>query len=81
MVKKRTSSRRRVTNIDLQQIVADNHTETVERLTRIETSLASFSVIPEKVERLEGHNNRLKGAIAIISLLFTTAIGFLFKHH
>jgi hypothetical protein len=85
MVKKRSTSRRYVTNVDLQQIVADNHADAVERLGRIEASLDGFKTaitpLTQKVETLERHRNYLTGAWAVVSLLLTTAIGFLFKGH
>ena len=80
MVKKRATSRRRVTNVDLAQIVADNHAEAVERLGRIETALDGLGKLPERVEKLESHRSWLAGAFAVVSLAFTVALRY-FKGH
>jgi hypothetical protein len=80
VVKKRSTSRR-VTNVDLRQIVADNHTEVKEQLARIETTLLGMSELPKKVETLEGHRNWLAGAFAVVSVAFTVFLNFFHKGH
>ena len=80
VIKRRTAvqrPRQRVTNVALTQIVTENHIETIDRLARIETVLLSLNKLPERVEKLEAHRNWLTGAIAVITLAFTTAIAAL----
>jgi hypothetical protein len=59
-----------MTNTDLAQIVADNHAETVQRLTRMETLLAG---VPERVAVLETKSSKDSGARSAFSLLFSVA--------
>lgn len=66
VTKKRTLSRRRVTNYDLH-----------ERLVRIETLLTP---LPAKVEKLEAHRNYLVGAWAVISFAFAAAFKYVKGH-
>lgn len=80
MVKKRTIQRTRVTNTALRDIVNNNHIDTTDRLARIETTLKELSGLTPKVEKLEAHRNWLAGAIAVISLVFTTIIAHLKGH-
>jgi len=74
MVKKRATSRRqRVTNVDLQQIVADNHADAVQRLARIEENLKG---LPKRVHKLELWRSALAGAWAALVLAIGSYLKF-----
>lgn len=62
----------------MQEAAARNHVETVERLTRLETSLKG---LPDRVGKLERRRWILKGALAVLTFLVTSALALLGLKH
>lgn len=61
----------------LAEIITENHLETVERLTRVETQITG---IPERVTDLEHFKYKLLGINTALSVFAAGAVAF-FKRH
>jgi hypothetical protein len=61
-------------NDEIVTLLNNNHIETVQRLTRLETKLEAIEDIPERVSRLENKNSWYSGVIAAVSALFGSGL-------
>lgn len=64
----------------LTTIITDNHVETVQRLTRLETQVVDLSTLPARVTALEHLKWKLAGMATAISTLFAAGFEY-FKPH
>lgn len=62
-----------VSNTQLRDLISGNHSETVQRLTKLETRLSD---LPERVTALEHAKYAIGGAAAVISTAVSVAIAY-----
>lgn len=68
-----------VSNDEIIEIIHKNHVATIERLTRIETTLTINETLPERVAKLEKRDSWYSGVIAGVSALLGASITTLFR--
>lgn len=64
-------------NDEIVTLINENHVETVQRLTRLETKIESLSELPERVSKLENKNSWYSGAVAAVSAVFSSGLTIL----
>lgn len=61
-------------NDEIVTLINENHVETVQRLTRMETQLEG---LPERVSKLEKKDSWTAGVIAAVSAIFSSGLTIL----
>jgi uncharacterized protein (DUF697 family) len=65
---------------DIRKDLVDNHTDVVQRLTRLEVSTAPIESMEKRVKKLENWRSKIAGGIIAANLLAGTAFAYVKAH-